>query len=136
MVQNKQNATNPGNTYNPTKAEQALLDTLLNPENRMKSVTDVCKVAKIDRVTYYRAFAKSEFVALYQWRSMDLIRQHVAPVINAFIREAQRGSFQHGKVLLEMAGVYTDKLELSGQVTSNPFAGLTTEELKKLIRDD
>jgi hypothetical protein len=118
-VQSKQNATNSENTYNPTKAEQALLDVLLNPENRMKSVTDVCKVAKIDRVTYYRSFAKPEFVALYQQRSIDLIKQHVAPVINTFVREAQRGSFQHGKVLLEMAGVYTEKLEHSGQVNTN-----------------
>ncbi len=33
-------------------------------------------------------------------------------------------------------GMFKDKVELSGQVDSNnPYAGLTTEELKKLIRD-
>ena len=32
-------------------------------------------------------------------------------------------------------GMFKDKVELSGQVdTANPYAGLTTEELKKLIR--
>ena len=31
-------------------------------------------------------------------------------------------------------GMFKDKLELSGHVdTTNPYAGLTTEELKKLI---
>ena len=31
-------------------------------------------------------------------------------------------------------GMFKDKLELSGQVgINNPYAGLTTEELKKLI---
>lgn len=33
-------------------------------------------------------------------------------------------------------GMFKEKMELSGQVeTSNPYAGLTTEELKKLIHD-
>lgn len=32
-------------------------------------------------------------------------------------------------------GMFKDKMEVSGQIdTSNPYAGLTTEELKKLIR--
>lgn len=33
-------------------------------------------------------------------------------------------------------GMWNDKLQMSGQVeTNNPYAGLTTEELKSLIRD-
>lgn len=32
-------------------------------------------------------------------------------------------------------GMFTDKVEVSGD-TSNPFAGLTTEELKKMIDDE
>ena len=33
-------------------------------------------------------------------------------------------------------GMFKDKLEVSGEVkTTNPYAGLTTDELKKLIRD-
>lgn len=33
-------------------------------------------------------------------------------------------------------GMWNDKMQLSGEVkTNNPFAGLTTEELKKMIRD-
>ena len=36
--------------------------------------------------------------------------------------------------LNKMDGEYTGKLELSGEINSkNPYAGLTTEELKKLI---
>ena len=44
----------------------------------------------------------------------DLISQSVMPVINAFIKEAKRGSFQHGKALLEMTEIYVNKMELSG----------------------
>jgi hypothetical protein len=121
--------------YEPTEKEKTLLEVLINPEYRMKSITDICKIAKCARSTYYEAFSKPEFVEIYRQYSVDLVKQFIAPIINAFIREAQRGSFQHGKVILEMAGMYSDKLEITGKI-NNPMEGLTTEELKKLIQDD
>ena len=102
--------------YEPTEKEKCLLDILLNPENRMKNVTEICKLAKCTRPVYYDAFAKPEFVEIYKQKSIDLVKQCVAPLINTFIREAQRGSFQHGKVLLEMSEVFTDKLSIEGSV--------------------
>lgn len=104
-MEDLQNFTN----YEPTEKEQNLLEVLINPENRMKSITDVCKLAKCTRPIYYDAFQKPGFVAIYQQMSMDIVKQSIAPVLNAFVREAQRGSFQHGKALLEMAGIYTEE---------------------------
>lgn len=92
-----------------TEKGKNLLEVLINPENRMKSITDICKLAKCTRPVYYKAFLKPEFVEIYKQFSEELVKQSMAPVINAFIREAQRGSFQHGKVLLEMAGLYNKK---------------------------
>lgn len=97
--------------YKPTEKEKILLEILINPDYRMKSITDICKAAKCSRDVYYKAFAKTEFVELYKELSESLVKQSIAPVINAFIREAQRGSFNHGKVLLEMAGLYNKKDE-------------------------
>ena len=95
--------------YKPTEKEKALLEILINPDYRMKSITDICKAAKCTRNIYYTAFEKPEFVKLYKELSESIVQQSIAPVINAFVREAQRGSFQHGKVLLEMAGLYNKK---------------------------
>jgi hypothetical protein len=115
--------------YEPTEKEKNLLEVLLNPENRMKSITDICKLAKCTRPVYYEAFAKPEFVNIYNKQSVDLVKQNVASVINTFVREAQRGSFQHGKVLLEMAGMYTEKtnVKLSGQLE------MGTEKLDSIL---
>lgn len=124
--------------YEPTEKEKNLLEVLLNPENRMKSITDICKLAICTRPVYYEAFAKPGFVNIYNKQSVDLVKQSVSSVLNTFIREAQRGSFQHGKVILEMAGIYTEKsdVKVSGSLeVNNPYQGLTTEELKKLISD-
>lgn len=107
-MDNLQNLTE----YKLTEKEKNLLEVLLSPENRMKSITDICKLAKCTRPVYYEAFSKPGFVEIYKRRSMDMVKQSIASVLNTFIREAQRGSFQHGKVLLEMAGMHTDKLEV------------------------
>ena len=98
--------------YEPTEKENNLLEVLLNPEYRMKTITDICKAAGCTRPIYYEAFSKPGFVKLYEDKSKDLVKQSVGPVINTFVREALRGSFQHGKVVLEMAGAYVEKQEV------------------------
>lgn len=130
-----QNATE----YQPTQAEQKIIEVLLDPANRMKSITEVCRIAQCDRSTYYRAFDKPEFVELYNRKSAELAKNYLGPVMNAFVREATRGSFQHGKVLLEMAGVYkeTSRKEVAGD-KDNPIhmkisrtSAMTDEELEQ-----
>jgi len=105
--------------YSPTESEKRLLEVLLSPEHRMKSITDICKIALCSRFVYYDSFKKPGFQALYKAQSKALVDQSIAPVLNTFVREALRGSFQHGKVILEMAGLYSEKstLEVSGEIT-------------------
>ena len=38
-------------------------------------------------------------------------------------------------ILNKMDGDYTQKVEVNGNINSNPFSNLTTEELKKIIKD-
>ncbi len=95
--------------YTPTVAERRLLDALLSPENRFLNVLRLCKKAGVSRPTYYLAFSKPGFVALYKEMSIRLAERVIGPVMATFADEAVRGSFQHGKVILEMAGVYSEK---------------------------
>lgn len=97
--------------YKPTKEQIRLLEVMLNPEHRFKTVTQICALAKISRMTYYRAFENQKFVTLYKAKGKDLVSASVLPVINAFVREAVRGSFQHGKALLEIAGITTEEAD-------------------------
>lgn len=134
MAENeKQYATD----YEPSLSEEKLLEVLLNPQYRMKSITDICGIAGIDRSTYYRAFAKPGFNELYKQKSIELVNQQVAPVINAFVAEAKRGSFQHGKVLLEMGGVYTEKQQIEATNTNlnTELTDLPPEERAKRIAE-
>ncbi|MGP8153381.1 MAG: hypothetical protein ACLQBQ_04450 [Smithella sp.] len=96
-------------TYRPTVAEKRLLEVLLDPDHRLKSVTDICGVAKCDRHIYYTAFNKPAFVDYYTKESKALIKKAHSGIINASIRQALRGDAAHTKILLTMTGDYADR---------------------------
>lgn len=96
--------------YRPTLAEKKLLEIILNPEHRLKSVTEICGLAKCDRHVYYDAFKKDMFVECYMKESKRLIARSYASIINASIRAALRGDATHAKMLLNMTGDYVDKV--------------------------
>lgn len=122
--------------YEPTVKEAAILEILLNPEHRMKSITDICKLAGCSRNVYYEAFSKPDFRALYESKVKDLVKQSIGPILNTFVKEALRGNFQHGKVLLEMAGLYNEKatvdVAVSGDINLN---NMTRTEMRARIAD-
>ncbi|OPY59166.1 MAG: hypothetical protein A4E55_00383 [Pelotomaculum sp. PtaU1.Bin035] len=140
-MNDKQNLTE----YTLTQKEENLIEVMLDPANRMKSITDICKLANCSRVTYYEAFNKPGFVKIYKERSIALAEKYLGSVMNAFVREAARGSFQHGKVLLEMAGAYKEvtRKEVAGD-KDNPVevnmkvsrvAGLSPEEKVAIVAE-
>ena len=129
VVDNSKNNVQILTEYMPTEKEKLLLEILLSPDNRMKSVTDMCKIANCTRTTYYEAFSKPGFKTIYETKSKELVKHAIGPVINAFIKEAVRGSFPHGKVILEMAGIYSEKQDVQLNVTFEQL-------LKKALEDD
>lgn len=111
----KQNDT----VYKPSANEKKLLEALLNPDLRTKKITVICNTIKIDRMVYYRAMKKEGFRELLNQESKALVSESVIPILNAFKKQAEKGSFWHGKVLLEMAGMYTEKQEIKLEATVN-----------------
>ena len=93
-----------------TPTENRILLVLLNPENRLKTARAIMALAECSDTTYYRAFSKEAFVSALQELSLDIVKQAVLPTLHAFIKEAARGSFPHGKVILEMARLYPGDL--------------------------
>ena len=101
--------------YQPTPAENKLLEVLLNPKHRFLSKTEITEIAGIDRTSYYVAFKKPEFVEFYKNKAKDLIDQAVVPVIHTFQKQAIAGSYQHGKALLDMASMSNDSLRIDSR---------------------
>lgn len=96
--------------FKPTLAQERLLEVLLNPEHRLKSVTDICSLAPCTRKVYYAAFKNDKFIDYYMKESKRMISKSYAGIINASIRQALRGDVSHAKMLLNMTGDYVDKM--------------------------
>ncbi len=99
--------------YLPSRTEFKLLEVLLDPASRLKTVTDICQAATISRETYYQLYKKPEFRALYKEEALGLIHRSLMQVVHSVVREAVRGSFQHALAILKMAGLYTEKMEVT-----------------------
>ena len=140
-VKAEQKITPPEIGYTPTDTEEALLAVLLDPANRLKTVTDICNLVPCSRPVYYNAFRKPEFAQLYRDESMEMVKRAVAPVLNSVVREASRGSHQHAKIILGMADMYHERKELTGkggdpiQVDNvAAIASMSGEEIDKELR--
>lgn len=99
-----------------TASEKRLLDAIADPDNINASVTDLCRQIDCDRQLYYRAYRKPHFVEAVKTRALELVKGSIVPIVNAAAKEAKSGSFQHSKLLLEMAGMHTDALNVSGGI--------------------
>jgi len=124
------------NKYIPTPGEKKLLRVLADPTSIDLSITKICNLAGVSRNKYYDAIQNEQFVEYLNELTFKLVKGKIGNVLNASYRRAlQPNGFQDGKLLLTMAGYYTDKQDVNvkGDI-NNPFQDLTTEELKKLIR--
>jgi len=111
--ENGQNLTK----WRPTKAQERLLEIVLDPSNRMKSVKEICDLADVSRQTYYDAYRDENFVEYALLEAKKVAARYAVQVMGAFVNEAKRGSYQHGLVILDMAGMYAPKqrTELTGK---------------------
>jgi hypothetical protein len=100
--------------YKLTAAEERLLEVLINPENYGKSITEKCLIADICKDTYYRIMRNQEFTDYYNEQIKSNLKNSVGEIIQATKNFAVRfpGNHQDRKILLEMAGAYTEKSEV------------------------
>ena len=65
-------------------------------------------------------FTKEQFWEAVTKRARDMNYEHLSTVYESLRLEAEKGSFQHQKLLLELTGEYTEKkqFELSGPMVN------------------
>lgn len=121
--------------YVPTAAEKKLLNVMLNPENVTLNVTEVCAKAGVSRDLYYTAIGKEGFRKIMPDLSRQLVSGSILQVVQAFVREAKKGSFPHGKTILEMAELVSREGGIPETFNQqNNFYNLTDEQLDQLIQ--
>jgi hypothetical protein len=104
--------------YNPTAAEKRILGVALNPDSFNMNISKRCKAAKVSRDTWYHAMNKPEFIELLNSLTIDLLKGKVNDIVNATYKYAVTDSkcSSDRKILLTMAGVYSDKQEIKADI--------------------
>ena len=107
------------NEYEPTAAEKRILEVALNPESFSMNIEERCKAANTSKVTWYKAMAKQPFTDLLNKLTMDMLKGKVSNIVNATYKFATTDSkcASDRKVLLTMAGLYTDKQQLDNNIS-------------------
>jgi transcriptional regulator with XRE-family HTH domain len=76
-------------------------------------------------------FTKTDFWDAVTARARELTHQHLSTVYESLRAEAEKGSFQHQKLLLELSGEYVEqkKVELEGNVNVKVIKGVSLDDL-------
>ena len=98
--------------YTMTSAGKKLFQVLIDPQYLGKNVDELCQIADVSRDTYYRLMKDERFTQEVTNTSKQLVMGKIGDVINATYENAigERGH-QDRKLLLTMAGLYTEKQE-------------------------
>jgi hypothetical protein len=91
-----------------TRSEEALIIVLRKPENVGLSVKEICRRARIDEKTYYRAFEKQHFCKEVQRQCISKVYQSLMEVTARVISNAKKDEERHhwAKMVLGMGDVY------------------------------
>jgi len=92
-------------------------DKLLKNTNIQKYIEELQEKAKGNRIM--TAIERREFLTLM--------------IKDGAVKDTDR--LKALDILNKMDGEYTQKVEVNGNINSNPFNGLTTDELKEIIKD-
>ena len=90
--------------YKPTKERQRLLDVL--DDGVSYSVTDLCIKAGVTRTVYYDAIKDDNFVATLFHTTSGKIYAAMPAIMAKVVKQAEKGSFAHQKMLFEMMKIY------------------------------
>lgn len=135
---------NNNDIYIPTKAEKRILEVALNPVYAQKNITERCKLAETSRETWYKAMRKPAFIELLNKLTLDLLKGRINDIVNATYNFATSNSkcSTDRKVLLTMAGLYSDRIESKNEnVNENlnmntNLSHLSIEEIKELLKNE
>lgn len=98
-----------------TELEQRLLKTISATGARM-TVEELADAVGCQASTIYRRLQNKNFKDLFVETMKTSLTAEVPGILKAFVGEALSGSFRHGKLLLEIAKVYTEEKKIVGDI--------------------
>ena len=119
------------NKYKLTNAGEKLFQVLINPEYIGTNIDELCTIADVSRNTYYRLMKEPGFVSLVSDTSREMVMAKIGNVVNATYKYATEDSKAHQdrKMLLQMAGIYTDRQEINGNMVVQIYDDIPEDDV-------
>ncbi len=91
------------------------------------TMTELIEIVGVPRTTFYRWLEDEKYISYVNSLIERYTDSELAAVWKALVKECKKGNVQAIKLFFELKGKYTASIKIE-----SPFAGLTTEELRKL----
>lgn len=128
----RQNGTN----VKYTGKRKMIAETLANPDFT-GTITELIKQVGVPRSTFYRWLEDEQYLQ-YINNLIDKYTDSELPAVwKALVNQCKQGDVKAIKLYFELKGKYN--LNIKADLTTNyqnPFADISTEDLKKLIADE
>lgn len=99
-----------------TELETRVLKAASKESGRRLTVEELSKKVGCSPGTIYQRLQNKEFRQLFMETMRNSVAEAVPEVLNAFSDKAKEGEFKHGKLLLEIAGIYEEKKNITAEV--------------------
>ena len=107
-----------------------------SPGGRL-SAEELAEKADTSVQVVYEKLQDPQFRDMFLEVMTNSLSAEVPSILNAFVSKGKEGSFKHGKLLLEIAGVYHEKKEIKGKVgVSDSEEPFKDEEQKTAFMQD
>lgn len=91
-------------------AELQLQDERMTPEQ-------LAQRAECSLATFYRKLQREDFRELFLATIRHSLTPHTPAILSTFVKQALAGSFQHGRLVLEITGIYQEEKKVVGDIT-------------------
>lgn len=68
-------------------------------------------------ILYRKLQRDDDFRGIFLEAVRNSLATHTPAILSTFVRQAVAGSFQHGRLVLEIAGVYKEEKKVTGDIT-------------------
>ena len=121
-----------------TELETKILRSVVSSSGRRLSIDELAAVTGCSTETIYnRLMKKAEFQELFKEALTNSLIPEMPEVLNSFIDEGKKGSFKHGKLLLEITSIYKENKKITADVnvheSEEPFK--SAEERKAFLKE-
>lgn len=116
-----------------SRLEKRILKEVVRAYGRRLTMEELATASNTTVEKVYRCLERPEFRQLFVESMQVSLVADTPSILNKFAELAKAGQFNHGKLILEIAGVYTEKQKLEAEIRTFDSPFKTDEERERFI---